>query len=200
MNITQKILNIAKARGRGWVFATKDLLYLGNRSTIDKILSRLVAKGVIRRIGRGIYDFPIKHKLLGMPLPSKNDLLQAISSKTGESICPSGATSANLLGLSEQVPTRPYFITNGKSRVIKLSNQTIILKHSRLPVLTDSPMANRMLQALQYIGKNNIDDEIVAKCSKILDKKLQKTLISTMPRIPSWMSDTLHKVTDYKPS
>ena len=49
----------------GALFSPRDFLDLGGRAAVDKALSRLAQAGCIRRIGRGLYDVPREHPLLG---------------------------------------------------------------------------------------------------------------------------------------
>ena len=39
------------------VFVTCEFQKLGSRAAVDEALSRLVCESVIRRLGRGLYDF-----------------------------------------------------------------------------------------------------------------------------------------------
>lgn len=188
--ITQTITRRIRAKKRGWVFTPKDFLDVGSRAAIDQTLSRLAKQGIIRRLGRGVYDFPKTHPTLGMISPSANDLAQAVAAQTGDIVFPSGAAAANFLGLSTQVPAKPVFMTNGVSRTKKIAGRSIRLQHSRVPITTQiSDTANFVLQALYYLGKNNIDDAVILKCANHLDKKDFKKLSSILPRMPSWMTD-----------
>lgn len=58
--MTQSIENTVLSRiygtGRGWAFSKRDFPQLGSRAAIDLSLHRLLKKGVIRRVIRGIYD------------------------------------------------------------------------------------------------------------------------------------------------
>lgn len=51
-----QILKAITSLGSGAVFPT-DFLSFGSRQTVDVVLHRLVRKGTIRRLARGIYDF-----------------------------------------------------------------------------------------------------------------------------------------------
>jgi Family of unknown function (DUF6088) len=63
-----------RAHGRGkWVCTPKDFLDLGNRAAVDQALSRLVKDGLLRRIGRGLYDFPRTSSVLNRPAPPNVD-------------------------------------------------------------------------------------------------------------------------------
>ena len=52
--IEKGIMNV----GRGYVFTRKDFQDIAPSGSIGQILSRMVKDGVIRRIGRGVFDFP----------------------------------------------------------------------------------------------------------------------------------------------
>lgn len=45
----------------GKVFTPTDFIHLGSRAAVDKVLSRMVSGGELRRIGRGLYDRPQRH-------------------------------------------------------------------------------------------------------------------------------------------
>lgn len=197
--ITQTITRRIRAKKRGWVFTPKDFLDVGSRAAIDQTLSRLAKQGIIRRLDRGIYDFPKKDQTLGMLSPSANDLAQAVAAQTGDIVFPSGASAANFLGLSTQVPAKPVFMTNGSSRTKQIAGRSIKLQHARVPISTKiSDKANFVLQALYYLGKNDIDDAVILKCANHLDKTDFKNFSSILPRIPWWMADLILRMQNLK--
>jgi hypothetical protein len=53
-SIANKVINRIYGHGRGWAFIPKDFTDLGKRPAIDVSLNRLIKKGTIRRIMRGI--------------------------------------------------------------------------------------------------------------------------------------------------
>ena len=59
-----KMLSRIYGYGRGWVFSKKGFARLGDVSSIDRTLSRMAEKGLIRRVIRGLYDYPTYSKLL----------------------------------------------------------------------------------------------------------------------------------------
>lgn len=195
MNISNTVLRRIRAKKRGWVFTPKDFIDLGSRAAIDQTLSRLASKGLIRRLDRGLYDFPKVHAKLGSLSPDMGDLANAKASQTGDIAFASGAMAANTLGLSTQVPAKPIYATNGKSRIANVAGKTITYKHSRVPILDSiSTNANLALQALYYFGKNNITSDIIAKCAKRLDSNDLRQLNKVKPQIPSWLADTILKI------
>ena len=58
--ITTKIKKRIVGNGRGSIFAPSDFFDIGSRASVDQALSRLADQGLIRRLTRGLYDYP-KH-------------------------------------------------------------------------------------------------------------------------------------------
>jgi hypothetical protein len=72
----------------------------------SKALARLAKQGVLTRVGKGLYFAP-KETLIGKSKPSETSIaLKRLEGKTR----PTGASAANILGLSTQVPARPQLI------------------------------------------------------------------------------------------
>ena len=113
----QTIYNIVVSRiyghGRGWVFTPKEFTDMIDPRKVGVILGRFVSEGKIRRLARGLYDYPKVHSELGTLLPSAEDIVKAIAGRDRIRLLPSGAYAANLLGLSEQVPAKVVFLTDG---------------------------------------------------------------------------------------
>jgi hypothetical protein len=197
--VADTIIKRIRAKRRGWVFTPKDFLDVGTRATVDQTLSRLVRKGTIRRLDRGLYDYPRLHPTLGVLSPSADDLAQAIGAKTGDIVFTSGAMAANSLGLSTQVPAKPVYSTNGLSRTKRVAGRTIVLKHSRVPIMDRlSSMANSTLQALSYLGKDSIDDEAILQCAARLDDQDIKGLATMVSLVPGWMADIIFRIQQIK--
>lgn len=191
--IISKIIRRIRAKKRGWVFTPKDFLDIGKRDAVDKVMSRLVTQGMIRRLGRGVYDFPKQHAVIGNLAPDTDNLAKAIAGNN--EVAPSGAMAANMLGISTQVPMKPVYLTNGQSRSKKIGTYTINLKRARIPLQDNiSLRANLVLQALSYVGKDNIDDTIIGQCARQLDAHDKQALLhKACQHVPGWMSDIIHK-------
>lgn len=117
--LTEEIFRIASALPEGEPLQAKALLHLGNRAAIDQSLSRLVQRGQLTRAGRGVYLTPVETRF-GTRTPEPGKVVEAIARSSGETIASSGATAANALGLTTQVPVRMVYLTSGKSRTIAL--------------------------------------------------------------------------------
>ncbi len=194
-SVASSILRRIRSKGRGWVFTPKDFVDLGARSNVDFILHQLVSKDAIRRIGRGIYDFPAKHPRLGDLAPSVDNILKAVSAKTGEILQPSGAEAANLLGLSTQVPAKPPYLTSGKTRTVNIGKDIIRLKHTSIrPLHGKFDKASLALQALIYMGKNHIDTEAIKTCASQLSVRQKSELRHMAKQAPGWLSPIIQTI------
>lgn len=78
----------------------------------SRALSRLAKQGVLTRVGKGLYFAP-KDTLIGKSRPSEAAIaLKLLEGKTRLA----GASAANLLGLSTQVPARPQIVAFTSSK------------------------------------------------------------------------------------
>ncbi len=75
------ILATIHGRGRGSAFVPADFLNIGSREAVDVALHRLVRKGTIRRLARGLYDFPKEHPVLGPLTPSAEAVARALAAR-----------------------------------------------------------------------------------------------------------------------
>ena len=198
--ITDKILKKINAKKRGWVFCAKDFHDLGSRNAVDKALSRMAddsgAKGnKIIRIVRGIYYYPIIQDGIGIILPNLDDIANAIARNSGIAIYPSGALCANMLGLSNQVPSQNIYWTHGKSMAKQIGKNTIIFKHIRINPIPNIPsIVMVVLNALNYLGKNKIDDAAVTRCSSVLSDSDKKYLQKMSSKVSGWLADFIPKI------
>ncbi len=193
--ITSQITRRIHAKRRGWVFTPKDFLDMGSRAAVDQVLSRLVKQDKIRRLDRGLYDYPKQHATLGTLSPDADSIAQALATQYGDMAFPSGAMAANLLGLSTQVPAKPTYMTNGISRIKNVAGRTITFKHARVPLMRRLPdSVNYLLQALSYLGRDSIDGDVIQRCAKQLDSRDINSLSQAASQVPGWMADILQKI------
>src|SRR5260221_14731393 len=126
--VATSVKNRIVKHGQGWCFTPKHFLDLDSDTGVRSALSRLQKDNFIRRLAQGIYDYPREHKTLGMLPPKAEEVAKAIAEKNAIQFQPSGAYAANLVGLSEQVPGRIVFLTNGPSKKVKIGKQEIIFR------------------------------------------------------------------------
>jgi len=182
-------------RGRGGVFTPNNFLDLGSRGSIDLSLHRLTDAGIIRRIARGLYYYPEKHRLLGEVAPSIDAVAKALAASEQVKLQPSGAYAANLLGLSEQVPAKVVFLTSGRARKVKLGKLIIELRPTTpRKVAAAGRTSGLVLAALRYLGKNHITSDRIAHLRKTLSTEDRRQLLSDLPIAPAWLHTHLRAI------
>ena len=194
-SIANKIISKIYGKGRGWCFTLKNFYALGSPAAIRINLHRIEKKGIIRRISRGLYEYPKKHPSIGLLSPSPNEIAKAISLRDAIRIQPSGAYAANMLGLSEQVPAKIVFLTSGSGRRIKIGNQEILFKKTtprNLP--TSGKSSGALIHALRYIGKKHITEHHILHLKKTLDGSTKKQLQKDGIFAPEWMHSVINEI------
>lgn len=190
--MTKTIVNNVKSRiiehGQGWCFTPQHFIDLDSDTGVRSTLSRLVKSKVIRRLAQGIYDYPREHPILGLLPPKPEEVVRAISHKNGIQAQPSGAYAANLIGLSEQMPGRIVFLTNGPSKEIKIGNQTIIFRTAAEKTMRPAgTKIGLVIQALKNIGKEHIDSSMQIKIRQFLAGTNQTEYLRDLKYAPQWI-------------
>jgi hypothetical protein len=176
--------------GRGSAFTPNDFLDIAGRDAVDKVLSRLAARGTIRRLAWGLYDYPLKHSELGVLSPDIEKVAKALAGKDRIRLQPAGAYATNLLGLSEQVPAKVVFFTDGPSRTvkIKIGRQEIQLRHTTPKnMATAGRLSGLLIQALRHLGKEHITPAHVEHLKRTLPANERRQLLRDLPLAPAWM-------------
>ena len=168
--VGQRVIDCIHRHGEGWVFTSKDLIDFGSEEAIHVTLHRLKERGEINRVAHGIYYFPKQNELLGAMPPDVRSVAKALADKYQIRIQPSGAYAANLLGLSEQVPAKVVFLTDGENKKIKIGKMELIFKKTTPKnMIMAGKISGLVVQALKYLGKEHIDDKKINTIKKKLD-------------------------------
>jgi hypothetical protein len=187
-SIDARILAAARAKGRGSVFAPADFLELGSRSAVDVTLHRLVAQGKIRRLARGVYDLPRKHPTLGPLLPSPETVAKTLAGRDRTRLQPAGAYAANALGLTEQVPAKVVFLTDGPSRTVHIGATTIQLRRTTPKNMeTAGRFSGMVIQAFRTLGKDHITPERIAHLKRTIPAAKRNAVLNDLRLAPAWM-------------
>ena len=158
-------------------------------------LVRLVRAGTIRRLAHGLYDYPEKHPTLGELPANYERIAQALAGRDNLKIQPSGAYAANLLGLTKQVPARIVFLTDGSNRIVEVNKQQLALKRTTPKnMATAGRMSGLVIQALRYLGQDNVDDKIIGILKKKLSSHDKRQLIADLRFAPAWIEKTVRKL------
>ncbi len=189
------IKNRILEHGRGWCFTAMDFDDLGSGPSVRNALWLLHEQKIIRRLAQGIYDYPKEHKDLGLIPPDLHEVAKAIAEKNGVRIQPSGAHAANLAGLSEQVPGRVVFLTDGPARKVKIGNQEIIFKKTTSKIMASAGTREGLvIQGLKSLGKNHIDDVIRVRVRQFLEPSSKDDLRKNLKFAPGWIKRLVFEI------
>lgn len=190
-SVPDQIMKRARAGGRGGVFTPSDFLGIAGRAAVDQALSRLVKGGKLRRLARGLYDFPKVHPQLGMLSPAPDDIARALARETGSQLQIAGARAANALGLTTQVPAKTTYLTDGPSRKVVLGKRVVDLRHaSPKHLIAPGSAAGTVVQALRHVGAMRAGD-VARVAVRRLSANDKKMLASSAVQAPAWMRPTL---------
>ena len=186
------ILGRARALPEGGVLSPKEFLHQGSRAAIDQAFSRLTREGKLLRVARGTYAAPISSRF-GSRAPAPEKVVSSLARQTGEIVVPHGASSANTLGLTQQVPIREVYLTSGRTRKLTLGRGEILLKHApRWMLALGTRPAGAAVRALAWIGPAQADESL-ASLHRTLPHSEWQALASARATLPSWMAQAIGK-------
>jgi hypothetical protein len=168
-------------------------LHLADRETISRTLCALAKCGEVFRVSRGVYVATIISRF-GRQGPGVHLFIVQLAKHSGDAIAPFGATYANRLGLTTQVPMHMVFWTSGITRSYKMGKLVIQLQH--VPawhlVLWNEP-EGELVRALAWAGPSE-----VSKVLRQLTEKVPKEAIRRLQKhaslLPLWIQDALRRL------
>ena len=196
MKLYDKVFYFISGHGRGWAFSPSDLLEKFTRQEVDSTLSDLTKNKKIRRVARGIYDYPKYSDFLEKELsPDVEQVARAFARKFNWQIEVSGESALNILGLSTQVEGTYVYLSNGPNKIYTLNNGTTIkFKKSALKNIGFKYRESSLLvQALKSLDKEHINDEVILKIRKRIDEKLYSKILKDTKASTGWIYEVIKK-------
>ena len=194
-SVTKSILEEIRGHGRGWVFTPVSFKTIGSRSAVESALRRYKNAGTIRRLARGLYDYPRTDPQLGVLSPSMDLIAGALEERDAVRLQPSGAYAANLLGLSDQVPMNVVFLTDGRTRKLQVGKRQIHLKRTTpRNMATAGRVSGTVIQALRWLGQQHIDDRVMLILMKRLSAEDKARLLKDIPYAPIWIARIIRTI------
>ena len=194
--INKKILSRIYGRGRGWAFSPNDLVGDFSRKQVDNALSDLAVEGTIRRICRGMYDYPKYSELLGQQLsPDIDQVAHAFARKFNWRIQPSGDAALNLLGLSTQVPGKYVYLSDGPSKAYLIGNRSLEFKKTTLKEAGFKyRQSGLIVQALKALGRERVTSSVIEKIRSELDTELRSKILKDTKKVYSWIYELITEI------
>lgn len=190
--LPETILRRARSLSEGGVLSPKEFLHLGSRAAVDQAFSRLTKAGKLLRVARGAYVAPVSSRFGSRP-PAPEKVVKALAQQSGEIVVPHGASAANALGLTQQVPIREVYLTSGRTRRLKLGRGEVEIKHApRWMLVLGARPAGAAVRALAWIGPAHASESLVS-LHRTLPPSEWKALTAARATLPSWMAQAIGK-------
>ncbi|HKZ09360.1 MAG TPA: DUF6088 family protein [Rhodanobacteraceae bacterium] len=188
--LPRTILQQARSLPEGGVLSPKEFLHLGSRPAVDQAFSRLAKAGKLLRVARGTYAAPVFSRFGSRP-PAPEKVVQALATHSGEIVVPHGASAANTLGLTQQVPIREVYLTSGRTRKLKLGRSEVLVKHApRWMLALGTRQAGAAVRALAWIGPTQAGQSL-ASLRRTLPPSEWQALASARATLPGWMAQAI---------
>lgn len=179
----------------GTIFTPRHLVSMGSRTAVATALSRQLKAGSLRQPARGFYQVPETHPLLGDLRPSPDQIAKALAGAERIRIQPSGAYAANLLGLSDQVPQRIVYLTDGTPRRVRSGNLEIILRRTTpRNVAAAGRISGLVIQALRHLGRKNVDRRVLETIKNRIGPEDRALLLEDTPLAPEWIAAIMREI------
>jgi Family of unknown function (DUF6088) len=190
--LPESILLHARSLPEGGVLSPKEFLHLGSRVAVDQAFSRMVKAGKLLRVTRGRYVAPITSRF-GTRTPAPEKVMKSLAAQSGEIVVLHGASAANALGLTQQIPIREIYLTSGRTRKLKLGRSEVLMKHVPRWMLTlGAGPAGAAVRALAWMGPTHAGKSL-AMLRRTLPSPEWGALASARAALPSWMAQAIGK-------
>lgn len=152
----------------GIVFSAQDFLDITGYETVRSTLNRLVNRGSLTRVLKGLY---FKHRYNDeYRKPTIEAIAAGLARKYRWTIAPSGATALKYFGLTDAAPTTWTFLSDGPYTSVVYESTTIEFKHRRIgDIRGKSEITLLLIQALKALGKDNVGPRELYLLQKHLD-------------------------------
>ena len=182
--------------GRGWAFSSSDLIGKFSRQQADNLLSDLVQAGKIRRVARGLYDYPKYSELLGQELgPDMDQVAQACARKFHWRIEISGESALNYLGLSTQVTGSYLYHSDGPSRTYDIMGTPLRFKKTALKNIGFKHRESALLvQSLHALGQAHITEAVLKKIRQQIDPKVCGPILRETRPATGWVYEAITRI------
>ena len=93
------------------------------------------------------------------------------------------------------MPAKVAFLTDGRSKCIRLGKLTIALKQTSPRIMaTAGTISGSIIQALRYLGKDHVTEETVKRLDRRLSPDDRKQLLKDLAYAPAWIALIMRKL------
>ncbi len=135
--------------------------------------------------------------MLGLLTPSIDEIARKLAGRDQTRLQATGAYAANTLGLSEQVPAKAVFLTDGASRTVRIGAMTIQLRRTTPRNMAGAgKLIGLVVQALREIGAEHVKPHHIVHLKQTLPADERRKLIKDLKLAPAWMHPILRQLSE----
>ena len=189
--LSEQILEAAGKRPEGSLLAAKQFLGLGSRAAVDQALRRLAVRGKLVKIARGRYALPITSRFGTRP-PAPEVVIAQLNREGVQQLVSSGASAANALGLTTQMPVQQTFLARTRSQKLYLfgRQQVTIRPAASWNFLFPDRPAGEAIRALSWLGPDQASAALPT-LRRVLPPLEWDALLSVRAELPLWLAQLL---------
>ena len=191
--IEKLIIELIQQKEEGSVFVANDFLSFGSLSSVNRALSRINEKGLIKRLEHGLYAKLKFDPLLDeFTMPNINDVALAIARKNAWTILPCGDNAKFQLGLIPYFNGIYEYASNGPYRTYLYENNSITFKRTSSKSISNlSFKTGLLIQTIKAIGKSNIKEKDIRLISSKLSRQEKDIALEESKRVQAWIYDLI---------
>ena len=117
-----------------------------------------------------------------------NSAVEALARRDGVRIMPDGLVAASQLGLTNAVPAKASYLTDGSTRTLTIDGRTVRFRHAgpRVMQWAGRPAAP-VVQALRWLGPEMAADaQVVTTLRRRLPDDVKRDLWQNSRGLPGW--------------
>ena len=101
------------------------------------------------------------------------------------------------MGLSEQVPAKAVFLTDGPARTVKIGPTTIELRRTTPKNMEAAGrLSGLLIQALRELGKEHMTPERLEHLKRTLPAGTRRELLKDLRLAPTWMHSIFRELAE----
>ena len=195
-----QILKRIESTGRGSLFVIPDFADIASRQVIRRSLLRMEQRNILKRVIRGIYEYPLFNDFLDeFVAPAPNMVAEAIARANQWTVVPYGDTILNLMKLSTQVPAQWIYISSGPYKTYRYGHTVIQFHHTASrDIINMSRKTLEIIQALKALGKDNLNYVLLAKIKSLLTSDEKKLVLSETQYSTQWIYEAIKTICSSK--
>ncbi|GHH02762.1 DUF6088 family protein [Pseudodonghicola xiamenensis] len=98
----------------------------------------------------------------------------------------------------EEIPPKPTYMADGTTRTEAIGKQVIHFRKASAKTLADAGQkTGAVFQALRYMGKDRIDDRVIAMLATALDGNDRNLLAKQSKHVPAYMHTVVQQIVIY---